>query len=171
MKRTLTIVAIAAALLASSAARAQETKTKPAGVIVGRSGYANLGVGGGYMVNPEMGLGLVSLDYFITDEIAVGPYIHFGGGADNSFWGVSGQVKYCPELTVNKNVRPYLTAGIGFTDLDFKRHDGRFTTFLFPVGGGIEFGLSDIMSVEAGALYEITEDTFSGITVGLRVLL
>lgn len=170
MKRML-VLALALALF-PLAAPAQDPQTAPkkTDVLAGRAGYADIGVGGGFMFDPDMGMGMVSLDYYITDEISVGPYIYMGGGGDNSFWAVAGQVKFCPELVSTKAVRPYFTGGIGFTDLDFHDQD-RHTTFLFPVGGGLEWGFSDIMSIEAGAVYEITENTFSGLTIGLNILL
>lgn len=169
MKKMMLAVLLALTLLSSSA-RAQDAAPAKSNALTGRAGYATIGVGGAFMFDPDMGMGMISLDYYVTDEVAVGPYIYAGGGGDNSFWAVAGQVKFAPELVSIKSVRPYVSAGIGFINLDFE-DDDRFTTFLFPVGWGVEWGVSDIMSVEAGGIYEITEDTFSGINVGLRILL
>jgi len=136
----------------------------------GRSGYFNLGGAGGFTVSPDMTLGLISLDYYVTDDIAVGPYFHIGGDGRNHFWGVTGQVKFCAALQDNPDIRPYATIGIGFGHIKFK--DGKDAdTYLFPVGGGFEFALTDIVSLDTGTLFEITQDTFAGLVVGVRVLL
>lgn len=176
MKKIMLSTVLALTLLLSTAAWAQDAPApakpaRPDNALTGRAGYANIGIAGGYMFNPDMGMGTVSLDYFVTDEVAVGPYIYAGGGEDDSFWAVAGQVKFAPELVTVKTVRPYVSAGIGFINFDFEGNDGRYTTFLFPVGWGVEWSVTDIMSMDFGGVYEITEDTFTGINVGLRILL
>ena len=174
MKKIMLATLLTLTLFAFSARAQDAAPAAPAksdNVLAGRAGYANIGIDGAYMFDPDMGMGMVSLDYYVTDEIAVGPYIYAGGGGQNSFWAVAGQVKFSPELVSVKSVRPYVSAGIGFINFDFDNNDGRYTTYLFPVGWGIEWGVSDIMSLEAGGMYEITENTFTGINVGLRILL
>jgi len=171
MKKIMLTTLLTLTLLASSMVRAQNAPAKSDNVLTGRAGYANIGLGGAYMFNPDMGMGMVSLDYYITDEVAVGPYIYAGGGGRNSFWAVAGQVKFTPELVTVKSVRPYVTAGIGFINLDFEGNQGRYTTYLFPVGWGVEWGVTDILSVDAGGMYEVTENTFTGINLAMRVLL
>ena len=36
---------------------------------------------------------------------------------------------------------------------------------------GLEFELSDMISLDAGAMFNITEDTFAGLLIGVRILL
>lgn len=174
MKRTMLIVITAAVMALAGSVTAQEAPEppEPAGSSGSRSGYMSVGLAGGLMVDPDMNAGMISLDYYITDEIAVGPYVHVGGGADNSYWGLSGQIKFCPQLAGNSSIRPYGFAGIGFVELDFEdRDDDPSYTYLFPVGGGIEFEINDSVSLDASGVFEITEDIFVGLLFGVRVLL
>lgn len=165
-------IAAALWLLAAGGVMAQEVEPAPApSALAGRSGYVSIGLNGGFMVDPDMTAGLLSLDYYITDEISVGPYLHIGGSGDDSYWGVSGQMKYSAELANNPSIRPYGTVGIGFVELDFDDMDSSETTYFFPVGGGLEFELTDIISADVGAYFMITEDTFAGLTAGVRILL
>jgi hypothetical protein len=168
MKR---IMVLAAAVLISGPALAQEAPAGPQSSLGSRSGYASVGLDAGFMLDPDMTAGMVSLDYYVTDNISVGPYFHVGGGGHNSYWGVSGQVKFSAALANVPNVRPWATVGIGFVELDFESMDGPTTTYLFPVGGGMEYEINDMISLEGGAMFDITKDTFGGLTVGLRVLL
>ncbi|HUT54259.1 MAG TPA: outer membrane beta-barrel protein [bacterium] len=168
MKRILVLAAVV--LVGGGTAWAQDAPG-PASSLGSRSGYASVGVDAGFMIDPDMTAGMVSLDYYVTDEISVGPYLHIGGGADNSYWGVSGQVKFSAALANNPNIRPYATVGIGFVELDFEDMDDTTTTYLFPVGGGMEFEINDMISIEGGAMFDITKDTFGGLIVGLRILL
>ncbi len=168
MKR-LFVIALALMFLAPVAA-AQETA--PPSTMAGRSGYFGVGLAGGYMIDPEMTSGMVSLDYYITDEISVGPYFYGGAGEDDSFWGVSGQVKFSAPLASTSQVRPFAFVGIGFTELDFEEREGDpERTYLFPVGGGMEFEINDVLTLEGTGVYHLTEDVFTGIMVGVRIIL
>jgi len=154
----------------SGAAFAQSAATP--GLALGRSGYFGLGFAGGFLVSPDMGGGMVSLDYYITDEIAVGPSFHLGSGPDDSYWGASGYVKFTAPLASNPDIRPFAFLGIGFVELDFKgRKDDPATTYLFPVGGGLEFEVSDMVIIEGCGIYYLTEDIFTGLMVGVRLIL
>ncbi|MFO8058979.1 MAG: hypothetical protein R6V10_16965 [bacterium] len=168
MKR-LMFVALALIFLGPVAA-AQETS--PPGTMASRSGYFGVGLSGGYMMDPDMTSGMVSLDYYVTDEISVGPYFYGGGGEDDSFWGVAGQVKFSAPLASTPQVRPFAFAGIGFAELDFEhRKDDPERTYLFPVGGGMEFEINDVLTLEGTGVYHLTEDVFTGIMVGVRIIL
>jgi hypothetical protein len=167
-------MAILAALipLISMDAFAQDVApAAPKSSLASRSGYVSAGFSGGFMVDPDMAAGTVNLDYYVTDEVSVGPYFHIGGAGRNSYWGVSGQVKFSSPLAGSSNIRPYGTLGIGFVELDFEDRDDPETTYFFPVSGGLEFELTDMLSFDAGGMFNITEDTFAGLIIGLRVLL
>ena len=162
------IIVLVSVFFLGAQAFAQEAPSS----IASRSGYASIGAAGGFMVDPDMSAGMVSLDYYVTDEISVGPYFHIGGSGNNSYWGVSGQAKFSAALSGNSNLRPYGTVGIGFVELDFEDlDDDPETTYLFPVGGGMEVELTDMLSLDVGGYFHITEDTFAGLMLGVRVLL
>jgi opacity protein-like surface antigen len=164
-------MAILAALITLISMDAFAQDVAPKSSLAARSGYVSLGLGGGFMVDPDMTAGTLNLDYYITDEVSVGPYFHIGGAGRNSYWGVSGQAKFSSPLAGSSSIRPYGALGIGFIELDFEDRDDRETTYYFPVSGGLEFELTDMLSFDAGAVFNITEDTFAGLTIGLRVLL
>jgi len=169
MKRIRAAIVVLFTAAWAATAAAQEA---PASSIASRSGYFSLGFGAGLMIDPDMGAGMVSLDYYVTDEISVGPYFQVGGGPDDSYWGVSGQVKFSAALSSNSSVRPYGRLGIGFVELDFDdRKDDPEMTYLFPVGGGLEFELTDLLSLDVGGVFNITEDSFAGLLAGIRLLL
>ncbi len=166
MKRT--AIAFVVVIMFAGGAAAQEQ----AGSLTSRGGYVSIGIAGGMLIDPDMAGGAFSLDYYVTDEISVGPYFVGGGYEDNSFWGVSGQVKFSAPLAGNASVRPYGQLGIGFVELDFEdREDDPEMTYFFPLAGGFEFELTDILSLDVGGQFHVTEDTFAGAMVGLRVLL
>ena len=166
MKRVMLIAAVF--VLISGQAFAQDAATDTS--IDKRAGYVSIGIQGGGMVSPDMVGAMVNLDYFITDEISVGPYFQTGGSDDDSYWGLSGQVKYSAALVSNNNVRPYGHIGIGFIEPDFKNGADEFT-YLFPIGGGIEFGINDMLSLDMGAIFNVSEDSFAGLAFGVRLLL
>jgi len=152
------------------AAAGQPKDAAPDGKI-SRAGYLSVGLGGAYMWDPDMPAALVSIDYYVTDEISVGPHFQVGGAGSNNYWGVAGQVKYTPALANNQKVRPYVMMGIGFADLRFEEIEEDGITYLFPIGGGMEFEVADILSIDFGGIFNITEDSFTGLTVGCRILL
>lgn len=168
MKRICALAAMIAVLPFGTAAGQEQ----PSGSLASRSGYFSIGLTGGMMVDPDMAAGMVSLDYYVTDDVSVGPYFHIGGSGRNKYWGVSGQVKFSASLAGNSSVRPFGHLGIGFVELDFeeREHDPEMT-YLFPVGGGMEFELNDMVSLEFEGMFNITEDTFAGLMVGARILL
>jgi hypothetical protein len=176
MKR---MMLIAAMLLFALEATAQVSKApapskapKEAGALSGRTGYFELGLAGGYMFNPDMPAGMVDINYYLTDEISVGPYFHFGGGGQNHYWGVAGQIRYAPELAANAKARPYGTLGIGFINTSFENTDHpKGITYFFPIGGGLEFEVNDILSLDIGGIFAISQDSFTGLTVGLKAIL
>jgi outer membrane protein with beta-barrel domain len=167
MKRIM-LIAAAVCIVFSGQAFAQDEATDSA--LDKRAGYVSIGLQGGGMVSPDMAGAMINLDYFITDEISVGPYFQIGGGEDDTYWSMSGQIKYSAALVGNNNVRPYGHLGIGFIEPDFEDGDDELT-YLFPIGGGIEFGINDMLSIDMGGIFNVSEDSFAGLLVGVRLLL
>ena len=175
MKRILAFLIVI--LMLSGQALAQEGKEPPKAKapespVAGRVRTFILGVGLGYMNDPDMGHGMISLDYYVTNEISVGPYFYFGGSGNNSYWAFAGQVKFCGTLVGHPDIHPYAFVGVGFIEPDFAKNSGDTQmTYLFPAGIGIEFDLTDIIFLYGESTFMLTEEPFSGLTIGIRILL
>jgi hypothetical protein len=143
-----------------------------AGSMSSRSGCWNPGLSLGFMVDPDL-VGLqLGMDYYITNEIAVGPLLIAAASGDDNLWGMSGQVKYSARLAENEVVRPYGHIGIGFINLAVEQYEeGELDTrALFPVGGGFEFELNDELTLDVNALFIVSDITSVGLFGGLRYL-
>lgn len=174
MRKMAAMIAVIA-VLGAGAALAQETApVTPAnpGSLASRSGHWSLGGGLGMTLDPDLFAGHAGVDYYLTNEVAVGPLFQGGVGGPGGYWGLSGQVKYSAALATAQIVRPYGTVGIGFIqfDLDEINHGERKISFLFPIGGGMEFEVADDVSLDVGALFDISEDVFIGLFFGGRYL-
>lgn len=137
-----------------------------------RSGHLSLGGTAGLTLDPDLFAGQFMVDYFITNEISVGPMFQGGTGPIGHWWGVSGQVKYSAQLANTDLVRPYGQVGIGFVNFyipQVNHHDPK-TSFLIPVGGGFEFELSDDISLDTNIMLEASEKLFVGFFAGVRYL-
>jgi len=168
MKRRLLIkVAVVMVMVYSQIAWSQAE-----GELESRSGHFIAGGSAGYMVEPDMAGIQVGMDYFITNDIAVGPLFIGGISGEDSLWGLSGQVKYSARLAETEIVRPYGHIGIGFINLNLESyHEGKSeTTFLFPVGGGFEFELTDELTLDINALFIISNIRPVGLFCGVRYL-
>lgn len=138
-----------------------------------RVGKWNVGGAVGATVDPDLLSFQLGVDYYITEDIAVGPLIQYGVNGNDWIWGTSGQVKYCARLKDTEQVRPYGQAGIGFVEYihdDFYGGE-RTTKYLFPVGGGFEFKLAKDLTLDTNILFDISEKLFVGIWVGARYLI
>ena len=116
-------------------------------------------------------------DYYFTQGISVGPLFQFGFTGDLFQFGFSGQAKYTFDLKEIPALKPHIEAGVGFiyADLDRGRwgseHD---VSFLFPLGIGAEYRLTNSISLDNTFLFNFTDldvrDTHFFFTwlVGLR---
>jgi hypothetical protein len=157
---------------AQEPAPAQPQPQPPRTGLASRSGHLNVGGDVGLTLDPDLFAGQVIVDYFITNEISVGPLFQGGTGHDGNWWGLSGQVKYSARLANTDIVRPYGQAGIGFINfhIDQVNHHRTKTSFLVPVGGGFEFELFDEVTLDTNIMLEASEKLFVGFFVGARYL-
>lgn len=155
------LLALIVALVAVSAS---------AGNFKDRQGRWQVGGDIGITDDPTL-FGLTALvNYYITDNISVGPLIQAGFNDEDYFFGVSGQVRYSLVLPGTEIVRPYGQVGIGFIEFDVHNlFSGKSTnTFLFPVGGGAEFKLAEKVSLDANILFNLSREIFIGLFVGVN---
>ncbi len=137
-----------------------------------RTGGWMLGGGIGINEDPSLVALRLNVDYYITDEISVGPLAQYGFRDDDYIFGLSGVVKYSAILAQNKVVRPYGELGIGYIEFDCQDlFDGkRKTTYLFPVGGGFEFKLTDHLALDVNILFNLSKEIFLSLIVGVNYI-
>ena len=147
-----------AALLASGAADAQQIPDS-----VARAGRFVFGAGLGLQANTvddtAFSLGL-SGDYFFTNNLSLGPLMQFGMTSDLFQFGLSAQAKYTFDLPRVPELKPHLEGGIGFLYANLDR-PGRGnkddTSFLVPLGVGLEYRLSPRLSLDTTAFFNFTD--------------
>lgn len=134
-------------------ARAQERRTGKFTAGVG------LGLQGDTADGTAFALGF-SGDYFLTNNISVGPLLQLGFTGDLTQIGVTAQGKYTLDLTDIPKLDPHFQGGIGFIHADLDRGpflDQDDTSFLIPIGFGVEYHLNRTTSLESTLLFNFTD--------------
>jgi hypothetical protein len=155
--------------MAQTAPPAPEGPTSPS---ADRTGHVAFGVGFGPMLSTESGsiMGLeFSGDYFLTNELSVGPLLQVGFDNDFSQVGLSAQVKYTFDLAANPKVHPHLEGGLGFIHASDGRNE---TDFLMPLGGGIDVEVAKRLFLNSTLLLNVTglhDDLYVSWFFGFRV--
>lgn len=144
----------------------------PAPAPANRTGHGAFGLGFGPLMSTGSGtiMGLeFHGDYFLTNELSVGPLLQIGfdGGYDQE--GLSAQIKYTFNLAENEKVHPNLQAGLGFIHAS----DGNSQTeYLLPLGGGIDVEVAKRLFLNTTILLNITglnDETYVSWFFGFRV--
>lgn len=138
-------------LAPASAQQERRTGTVAAG--------ASVGLQGDTADDTAFAAGL-NLDYFLTDNISVGPLLQTGVTDDLWQIGVSAQLKYTLDLLSNPELKPQLQGGIGFIYADLDRGssgDEDDISFLIPIGFGAEYRLTEDISLESNLLFNFTD--------------
>lgn len=137
-----------------------------------RTGHFAFGLGFGPMLSTEsgsiMGLGFTG-DYFLTNELSVGPLLQVG--FDNNFTqvGLTAQLKYTFDLAANPKVHPNLQGGLGFINASNGQSQ---TEFLMPLGGGVDVEVTKHLFLNSTLLLDVTglhDDLFVSWFFGFRV--
>lgn len=151
---------VLAALLISAVAEAQQV---PAAV--SRAGRFVFGVGLGLQADTvddsAFAIGL-SGDYFFTNNLSLGPLMQFGVTGDLFQLGLSAQAKYTFDIPRLRELKPHLEGGIGFLYANLDR-PGRGskddTSFLIPLGVGVEYRMTPRLSLDTTAFFNFTDIT------------
>ncbi len=162
-------------LLLTPQVQAQQTpESRARRFIVG----ADIGVQGGTADGTAFALGL-SGDYFVTHNVSVGPLLQFGITNDLFQIAPTLQVKYTLDLPGNPNVTLHFQGGIGFIHADLDRRGAPSvddTSYLIPVGLGVEFKVDRNISIGSTLLFNFTDlddipddDSFISWLTGLRI--
>jgi hypothetical protein len=98
-------------------------------------------------------------DYYLTQELSVGPLLQVGVTDDLEQFGLTAQVKYTFDLPDTPELKPHVQAGLGFihAELDrpwFRNEDD--TSFLIPLGVGLDYQLTDSVSLDNTLLFNFT---------------
>jgi hypothetical protein len=136
------------------------------------------GGGLGFLANTADGTAFamnLNAETFINRSFSVGPLLQLGVTGDLTQIGVSGQVKYWIDLpNIAKGLKLTAQGGLGFVYTDFRGDD---TSFLVPIGVGLDYALSNTVSATATFLLNFTDvdpdfrprtDVMPGLTFGLR---
>ena len=115
------------------------------------------------------------VEYFIDDALAVGPLLQIGLTGDLTQIGVSLQAKYYVPALTNTRLIPTIQGGLGFihANLDVPGGEVSDTSFLLPVGLGLEYPIDRNMSLSTNLLLNFTnlfgfEDSYVTWTVGIQ---
>jgi hypothetical protein len=136
------------------------------------------GGGLGFLGNTADGVAFalnLNAETFIKRSLSVGPLLQLGITGDLTQIGVSGQVKYWIDLSnIATGLKLTAQGGLGFVYTDFRGDD---TSFLIPIGVGLDYALSNAVSATATFLLNFTDvdpgfgpraDVMPGLTFGLR---
>lgn len=96
-------------------------------------------------------------DYFLNQNFSIGPLLQFGFTKDLFQFGPSVQLKYT--FDIDRYWKANLQGGLGFMYADLERRgpDRDDTSFLVPVGGGVEYRLNESVSLGSTLLFNFTD--------------
>jgi hypothetical protein len=146
-------IALACALLFPVSASAQVSAEQRQGRLqVG----ADIGPVFGTPDSTAFGLALHG-DYFFHQNFSVGPLLQFGFTSDLFQVGPTVQLKYT--FDIDRYWKANLQGGLGFmyAELERRGSDPDDTSFLLPVGAGLEYRLNDSVSIGSTLLFNFTD--------------
>jgi hypothetical protein len=156
------LIQVVAVGLVSLGAFAQESRGQTVDLSAGRwSG----GAGMGFMGNTPDGIAEFAIkgqaDYFVKDRVSVGPLAQYAGTGNDILFSLSAQAKYWWTLpNTDSRGKFLLQGGLGFihaaiTDTD-SRTSNTYTSFIIPVGAGLDYALTARMAVTADLILNFT---------------
>jgi Outer membrane protein beta-barrel domain len=128
-----------------------------------RPGQWSGGAGVGFLANmsdgPEFGL-TGHADYFLTQRLSVGPLVQYAGAGNDIVVGVSTQARYWWNIRASGKAKLVVQGGIGFAWADIEDTDsgaaGTYTSFVIPVGVGLDYAVTGRVAVTADLLLNFT---------------
>jgi hypothetical protein len=129
-----------------------------------RPGRWSGGVGTGFLANTPDGVEFAlkgHVDYFPTRGFSVGLLGQGTLGGNDHVFGLSVQAKYWWDISVTRHaVKAVVQGGIGFVGADIDDTDSgvsdTYTSFLIPVGIGIEYTVTERIAATAEFLVNFT---------------
>jgi hypothetical protein len=134
-------------------------------VIDHKDGAWSGGGGAGFLADTPDGAAEFALkghaDYFLSPRLSVGALAQYAGAGNDFLFGLSAQVKYWWDIRGTRNpTRLIVQGGLGFVRAGIKDTDSgvadTFTSFLIPIGIGVDYALTKQMAVTADVLVNFT---------------
>lgn len=117
----------------------------------------------------------LNVDYFVTQQLSLGPLAQIAATGDLFQFGLSGQAKLWFDLPdFDKRLKLNLQGGIGFLHSDLFSSDD---SWLIPIGVGLDYALNEKLSLASTFLINFTDIHTSrgndahimpGLTFGIR---
>lgn len=134
-------------------------------VIDHKAGAWSGGAGAGFLAGTPDGAAEFALkghaDYFLSPQLSVGPLAQYAGAGNDFLFGLSAQVKYWWDIRGTRNpARLVVQGGLGFVRAGIKDTDSgvadTFTSFLIPIGVGVDYALTRQMALTAEVVVNFT---------------
>jgi hypothetical protein len=122
-----------------------------------REGAMTAGAGLGIMGGTPGGTAFTlkgHAEQFVTPTLSVGPLAQLAFNGDMFLLAISGQLKYWMEIPdTGRRLKANLQGGFGFVHANVLRSD---TSWLIPLGGGLDYAISPRQSLTADLLLNFT---------------
>jgi hypothetical protein len=121
-----------------------------------RTGRWGGGGGAGILWNTPDGEAFTlqgSMDYFVQDQVSIGPMLQLGFTGDLNLFMLTGQGKYWLDLDEEGRGRLFLQGGLGIAHADIRRDD---TALLIPLGVGIDYAVNPDVNLTSSFLLNFT---------------
>ncbi len=124
------------------------------------SGGTGIGFLGGTPDGVEFALN-GHLNYFISEDISIGPLVQYAGAGDDFLFGLTVQGKYWWAIPdTNNQTKLVLQGGIGFARAGVREPElgfaDTYSSFLIPLGIGIDHAVNQQVSLTADFMLNIT---------------
>lgn len=123
------------------------------------TGGAAVGVVGNTPDGTALGLNF-NAERFLDENISVGPLVQLGFTGDLTQVGMSGQGKYWIDLSQDPRLKVNIQAGIGFLHADLRGASD--TSFLIPLGIGVDYRLNDNVALTSTFMLNFTDLSVAG---------
>lgn len=99
-------------------------------------------------------------DYFVINHVSLGPLVQYAGVGNDMIFGLSAQAKYWWDIPGSHRARIVVQGGVGFVRAGIEDADSGVTdtstSFLIPLGIGLDYALSQRFAVTADVLLNVT---------------
>jgi hypothetical protein len=133
----------------------------------GNAGHFGVRAGIGFTAGPSTFLTAFELPYYLTDRFSLGPQIQIGVDDRDTLVAPTLNARFAPDFgqrnSSNEFVRgisPFLQGGVGllYMQREFGRGDRDDTEFLFNLGLGLDFPLTERVSVGTQMMFNVIPD-------------